>query len=288
MRRGIVKVKLRFDTEKSFTAGQLGPITAGPPSAMAAIPEERRASPPPARRLAEPLKRFHDEAWHTPQGRLVREIIFGLNDGVISTIGFLAGVTATIGDGRTIALSAIAAAVAGAVAMGMGAFVASKSQPAFFRAEIAREAWEIENMPEHERQEIREIYERLGFTPEEIEIIVRRVTSNPALWLRFMSREELGLAEEAFDVPARVGFVTSVSYLVGALLLLAPYVSAASPRRALAVSVGIAVVALVGTGAGKTWVTKEHPLRAAVELAGLGVLASAIGLALGWLVGVAI
>src|SRR2546428_9479100 len=103
---------------------------------MASTPEERPASPPPVTWLAEPLKRLHDEAWHTPQGRLVREIIFGLNDGVISTIGFLAGVTASLGDGHTIARAGIAAAIAGGSAMGMGAFVSSKSQRAFFRAEI--------------------------------------------------------------------------------------------------------------------------------------------------------
>src|SRR5690349_7292017 len=186
---------------------------------MAIGPEERAVTPPPVQRLAEPLKRFHDEAWHTPQGRLVREIIFGLNDGVISTVGFLAGVTATIGDVRPIALAGIAAAIAGAVAMGVGAFASSKSQRAFFQAEIAREAWEIEHMPDHERQEIREIYEKLGFTPDEVEMIVRRVTSTPELWLRVMSREELGLAEEVFDSPVRVGVVTSVAYQLGALLL---------------------------------------------------------------------
>src|SRR5881398_2032134 len=185
---------------------------------MASMPEERPASPPPVTWLAEPLKRFHDEAWHTPQGRLVREVIFGLNDGVISTIGFLAGVTATLGDVRTIALGGIAAAIAGAVAMGVGAFVSSKSQRAFFQAEIAREAWEIENMPDHEREEIREIYGKLGFAPEEIDVIVRRVTSNPELWLRFMSREELGLAEETFDPPVQIAAITGFSYLAGALL----------------------------------------------------------------------
>ena len=255
---------------------------------MASMPEERPASPPPVTWLAEPLKRFHDEAWHTPQGRLVREIIFGLNDGVISTIGFLAGVTATLGDVRTIALGGIAAAIAGAVAMGVGAFVSSKSQRAFFQAEIAREAWEIENMPDHERQEIREIYQKLGFSPDEVDIIVRRVTSNPALWLRVMSREELGLAEEVFDSPVRVGFVTSLAYQVGALLLLIPYAFAASPRGAFAAAAVIAVVTLLATGAGKTWVTKERPVRAALELAGLGILACVIGLVLGWAVGVAV
>ncbi|TMA41374.1 MAG: hypothetical protein E6J83_12785, partial [Deltaproteobacteria bacterium] len=84
--------------------------------------------PAPVTRLAEPLKRFHKEAWHTPQGRLIREVIFGLNDGLISTIGFLAGVTTTIGDLHTIALGGLAAAFAGALAMGIGAYVSSKSQ----------------------------------------------------------------------------------------------------------------------------------------------------------------
>jgi VIT1/CCC1 family predicted Fe2+/Mn2+ transporter len=255
---------------------------------MVSMPEERPASPPPVTWLAEPLKRFHDEAWHTPQGRLVREIIFGLNDGVISTIGFLAGVTATLGDVHTIALGGIAAAIAGAVAMGVGAFVSSKSQRAFFQAEIAREAWEIENMPEHERQEIREIYQRLGFTPDEVDIIVRRVTSSPELWLRVMSREELGLAEEVFDSPVRVGLVTSLAYQLGALLLLVPYALTRTPREAFEAAVAIAVVALLATGAGKTWVTKEPPVRAALELAGLGILACVIGLVLGWVVGVAV
>ncbi len=255
---------------------------------MASRPEERPVSPPPVKWLAEPLKRFHDEAWHTPQGRLVREVIFGLNDGVTSTIGFLAGVTATLGDARTIALGGIAAAVAGAVAMGVGAYVSSKSQHAFFQAEIDREAWEIENMPDHERQEIREIYQKLGFTPDEVDIIVRRVTSNPELWLRVMSREELGLGEEAFDPPARLGLVTGIAYQLGAALLLIPYLFTAVPYRALEAAIAIAIVTLLATGAGKTWVTKEPPVRAALELAGLGVLACVIGLVLGWVVGVAV
>jgi vacuolar iron transporter family protein len=236
----------------------------------------------------EPPRRYHDEAWHTPQGRLVRELIFGLNDGIISTIGFVAGVTATVADLRTVLLAGLAAAFAGGVAMGIGAYAAAKSQRAFFDAEIARERWEIEHMPEHERQEIADIYQRHGFTPDEIEMIVRRVTSNPQLWLRFMSREELGLTEETFDSPARSGLVTSVAYLVGALLLLTPYALRLEPGRAFAAAVGLAVALLLTTGAAKTWVTKEPVVRASLELAGLGILACVIGLVLGRLVGVAV
>ena len=80
---------------------------------MASPPQPQRGPvSTPVARLAEPLKRFHKEAWHTPHGRLIREVIFGLNDGVISTIGFLAGVTASMGDVRTIALGGLAAAFA--------------------------------------------------------------------------------------------------------------------------------------------------------------------------------
>jgi len=265
-----------------FSLGALQSKMASPPQ-----PQRGPVSTPVAR-LAEPLKRFHKEAWHTPHGRLIREVIFGLNDGVISTIGFLAGVTASMGDVRTIALGGLAAAFAGALAMGMGAYVSSKSQRRFFEAEIAREAWEIENMPDHEREEIREIYGKLGFAPEEIDVIVRRVTSNPELWLRFMSREELGLAEETFDPPVQIAAITGFSYLAGALLTLVPYFFHHAPQPTLAMAASLAVATLLVIGAAKTWLTKENPLTASLELAGLGVLACAVGLVVGHLVGVAV
>ena len=255
---------------------------------MAAPWGSERAPPAPVTKLAEPLKRFHQEAWHTPHGRLIREVIFGLNDGVISTIGFLAGVTASIGEPHMIALSGLAAAFAGALAMGIGAYVSSKSQRRFFEAEIAREAWEIENMPDHEREEIREIYGQLGFTADEIDMIVRRVTSNPELWLRFMSREELGLAEETFDPPGRIAVVTSLAYLAGALIVLVPYFLRLAAQPPFALAAALAVATLLVIGAAKTWLTKENPLVASLELAGLGVLAGIVGLVLGRLVGVAV
>jgi VIT1/CCC1 family predicted Fe2+/Mn2+ transporter len=242
----------------------------------------------PPERLVEPPPRFHDEAWHTPLGRFVRELIFGLNDGIISTVGFLAGVSAAVGDLRTIVVAGFAAAVAGSVAMGIGSYVSGKSQRAFFRAEVAREAWEIEHMPERESEEIREIYGRHGFTSDEIDMIVRRVTSDPELWLQFMSREELGLSDELFDSPVQGALVTSLAFLAGALLLLVPYFLDVAPGLAFRMSAALAVVALLVTGGAKTWVTKEPMIRASLEMAGLGILACAIGLALGRLVGIAI
>ncbi|TMA38644.1 MAG: hypothetical protein E6J83_15255 [Deltaproteobacteria bacterium] len=146
----------------------------------------------------------------------------------------------------------------------------------------------MENMPDHEREEIREIYGQLGFDAEEIDLIVRRVTSNPELWLRFMSREELGLAEETFDPPVRIAAVTGFAYLTGALITLVPYFLQPAPRRTFALAAALAIATLLAIGAAKTWLTKENPLAASLELAGLGVLACVVGLVLGRLVGVAV
>lgn len=229
----------------------------------------------------------HGESWHSPRGRAIREVIFGINDGIISTLGFLAGVSQSISEGRTILLAGVAAAVAGSASMGLGAYVAAKSQRAFFAAEIAREKWEIDNVPEREIEEIREIYGSLGFTPAELDVIVRRITSNPSLWLRFMKREELGLTEEQFDPPLRSGLLTAAAFTAGSLPLLVPYLALA-PAGAFPAAAAIAAVALLTTGAAKTWLTKESVLRASLEMAGLGAIAAGIGLVLGKLVGIAI
>ena len=90
-----------------------------------------------------PHKRYHDEDWHTPKGRQIREVVFGMNDGLVSTVGFVAGVTGSIKDSRIVFLTGMAAIVAGAVSMFLGAYLASKSQKEFFEMEIAREKREI-------------------------------------------------------------------------------------------------------------------------------------------------
>src|SRR5947207_12377936 len=143
----------------------------------------------------------HHEDWHAPQGRLIREIVFGANDGLVTLVGFVAGVTGALSTTRPIILASEALIVAGSVSMGIGAYLSSKAQREFFEHEIQRERWEIEQMPDMEMAEVREHYQSMGFAPEEVDMIVKRITSNPKLWLRFMMVEELGLVEKSFDNP---------------------------------------------------------------------------------------
>src|SRR3989304_516073 len=119
------------------------------------------------------IKNFHGEEWHTLKGRAIREIIFGCNDGLVTTLGFLAGVTGSLLHKDMILLAATAEIVAGAFSMSTGAYISSKSQREFYEKEISRERREIEEDPQHEKDEIRQIYKERGFSDEEITILIR-------------------------------------------------------------------------------------------------------------------
>jgi predicted membrane protein (TIGR00267 family) len=228
-------------------------------------------------------QRDHHEEWHTPKGRAIREIIFGMNDGLVTTIGFLAGVTSSISEGRYILLAGIAEVVAGAISMSIGGYLATKSQREFFQSEVEREKWEIEKMPEKEAQEIRDIYGEMGFSRSEQEMIVNRVTSDKELLLRFMKREELGLIDEHLDEPLQVAVIMGLSFVVGSLPPILPYFFAHSPHSAIGVAVLVSVLFLFLTGVMKTRLTKVRPLRSGLETTLLGVFACGVGYGLGWL-----
>jgi vacuolar iron transporter family protein len=234
--------------------------------------------------MAEPaLGHHHVEDWHTPKGRAIREVVFGMNDGLVTTIGFLAGVTSSIAQSRYILLAGMAEIVAGAVSMALGAYLATKSQREFFHSEIEREKWEIEKMPEKEAQEIREIYGDMGFTRPEQEMIVNRVTSDKDILLRFMKREELGLFDEHLDDPPHVALTMGVSFAAGALPPILPYFFIPEPRTAIWAAIAVSVAFLFFIGAAKTRLTKTNAVRSGLETTILGVAACAAGYLLGWI-----
>jgi VIT1/CCC1 family predicted Fe2+/Mn2+ transporter len=230
------------------------------------------------------LTSLHSEDWHTPKGRFIREVMFGVNDGLVSTIGFVAGATGALMQTRLVLLAGVASVVAGALSMGIGAYLASKAQRDFFESEKARERREIEEVPEIERNEIREIFAKLGFQKDEVEVIVRRVTSDKDLWVRFMMREELGILEESFDNPVTVGMLMAGAFVVGGVAPLLPYMMMENVLMALNVAVAVSLVALFIIGVGKTVLTKQPWLRSGSEVMLLGSLAAGIGFVIGKIV----
>lgn len=209
-----------------------------------------------------------------------------MNDGLVTHVGFVAGVTGAVMNSQIVFLTGLAAIVAGAFSMYIGAYLSTKSQREFFESEIARERREIEETPEREIQEIREIYSKLGFEKDEVEMIVKRVTSDKELWVRFMLREELGILEETFDDPKKVGAVMGISFGLGGIPPILPYAFFSDVFTALYMSIAISLLALFGVGVGKARVTKGAWLKSGMEMMVLGSLAALIGFLTGKAIGV--
>ena len=234
--------------------------------------------------MAISTKHHGHEDWHTPRGRAIREVIFGMNDGLVTTVGFLAGVTISLAEYRLVLLAAVAEIVAGAFSMAIGAYLSTKSQREFFQSEVELERWEIERTPEKEAQELREIYHELGFNQAEQEVIVKRVMQDKDLMLRIMKREELGLIDEHLDEPHKVAVTMGISFIGGSLPPLLPYFFFGNPVHAMWAAVVLSILFLFAAGVIKTRLTRINPIRSGFEMTGLGVLAALVGFGLGWLI----
>ena len=207
-----------------------------------------------------------------------------MNDGLVTTIGFLAGVTISISELRFVLLAGVAEIVAGAFSMTIGAYLSTKSQREFFQSEVELEKWEIERTPEKEAQELREIYKEMGFSGTELDIIVNRVAADKDLMLRIMKREELGLMDEHLDDPIKVALTMGIAFLGGSLPPILPYFFISSPSTAIWVAIFVSVLFLFVAGVIKTRLTMVNPWKSGLEMTFLGVLASAVGFGIGWLI----
>lgn len=207
-----------------------------------------------------------------------------MNDGLVTTIGFLAGVTISISELRFVLLAGVAEIVAGAFSMTIGAYLSTKSQREFFQSEVELERWEIERTPEKEAQELREIYKEMGFSGTELDIIVNRVAADKDLMLRIMKREELGLMDEHLDDPIKVALTMGIAFLGGSLPPILPYFFISSPSTAIWVAIFVSVLFLFVAGVVKTRLTMVNPWKSGLEMTFLGVLASAVGFGIGWLI----
>ncbi|NJD68624.1 MAG: hypothetical protein C3F12_09430 [Candidatus Methylomirabilota bacterium] len=225
-----------------------------------------------------------EEGWHSRKGRAIREVVFGMHDGLITTIGFLSGVNAANASWRIIIVAGLAEAVAQTLSMGFGGYLSTKSEREFYQREIVRERLEIETAPERERDEMREIYRSKGFSDREVELVVARMTADRDVWLKAMMMEELGLIEDRFDNPAKVGLLIGVSSLIGAFLPILPYFFL-ELRWAFVASIGVAASALFVTGAGKTVLTKKTWWKSGLEMMGIGLLVSVAGYGIGYVLG---
>jgi VIT1/CCC1 family predicted Fe2+/Mn2+ transporter len=229
----------------------------------------------------ERLKAWHGEDWHTPRGRLIRDIVYAIDTGLITTVAFLAGVSAFVDTNQKIVLAGVAQISAGAIAIFFGAFISTKAQKDFFENQVKREKQEIEHMPEKETQEIREIFEEYGFDTDEQEAAVKRITKDKDLWLKFMVQEEIGISPGQIDNPLSIGAISSGSFLVGAFPAILPFFILEDAGSALLVSALSILTFLFVLGVWKTRLTKVPWLLSGFETLAIGSLSCGLGFLFG-------
>ena len=221
---------------------------------------------------------------HPMGGDTVREVVFGANDGLISSLAFVSGMAGATPDRTAILMAGLAGVVAGTVSMAIGAYVSTKSVREFQESEEQRERYEIEHLPELERAELAEIYRQKGFVGAELERVLDRLTENPERWLRIMMTEELGLAGEVLK-PAVAALVMGLAFVLGGIIPVSLYFWSEG-TTALSTSVGLTAIGLFGVGCWRGMLANRSWLRKGLEMVGLGGLSFMLSYAIGWLLGV--
>lgn len=156
-----------------------------------------------------------------------------------------------------------------------------------YHAEIEREKQEIRELPEVEKQEIRELYSKKGFRGRELEMVVKRITSNEGVWLQVMMEEELGLKKENLGAPAKSAVLTGIAFIVAAFFPIFPFLFLPA-GKALPAAVASTLVALFAVGAAKTVFTKTSAFKSGVEMVLVGAAASALTYLVGSVAGISI
>ena len=232
----------------------------------------------PQARLDALLKR---ERWHVRGGGWIGQAIYGMNDGIGSVFGVVAGVAgATNASALFVIVSGIAGVIANALSMGAGAYLATKSEREVYQAEIAREQNEIEMNPEQEREELALFYELKGFTSDEARQLAVRMAERPEQMLKTLVSEELGLSAETFPNPWREGLSAGVFTALGAIIPIVPFFFV-SGFPAVVASFVVSTLAYFVVGAAKVLVTGRNWFRSGLEMLliglGVGVLTYFIG-----------
>lgn len=212
---------------------------------------------------------------HFTAGETVRDVVIGMSDGLTVPFALAAGLSGAVAASRIVVTAGLAECAAGSIAMGLGGYLAARSDAEHYASELAREEREIVEVPEAEGTEVREILESYGVATTDATTVVNAMRQRPVAWRDFMMRFELGLEAPDPKRALRSALTIAVSYVVGGLIPLAPYIVAPTVREALRVSIVLTLLALFVFGFVKGRFTGARPVRSAFQTVVIGGLAAA-------------
>lgn len=227
----------------------------------------------------------HEEFHFGHRIGLLRAMVLGANDGIISTACLILGVAAANASRETIITAGVAGLVAGAASMAIGEYVSVSSQRDAEQADIAKEKWELEHTPEHELDELTEIYVAKGLSNQLARDVAVELTKGDAL--KAHMAEELGISHATMARPLQASVSSASSFSIGAAIPLVAAALASSSQR-IATTIVVAVFALVALGVSSSKAGGAHPARPTARIVVGGLVAMAFTMAVGHFVGIAV
>jgi vacuolar iron transporter family protein len=243
------------------------------------VPNAEPASATPTR-PSPTMREVKDEKGRIAMLERIREVVFGMQDGLVSTVAIVSSVMAATSHRPIVFVAGLTSALAGMISMGTGSYLASKAEKELHAAEIDKEAMELETNPEEEMAELIELYQQEGLTMEESERMAERVASDRKLWLKTLSEKELGLSADTLANPTKDAMTMGVSFLIGAVVPLIPYLFMSS-TLVIWISIAVTVAALFFVGLVKARVTAKNPWRAGFEVMLIGTGSGLLGYIIG-------
>jgi predicted membrane protein (TIGR00267 family) len=223
--------------------------------------------------MNEPDHHLHEK--HLKSSDFITDIVIGMSDGLTVPFALAAGLSGAVASSAIVTTAGIAEIVAGSIAMGLGGYLAGQTEQEHYESELKREYEEVERVPEREKEEIREVFEGYGLTPEAQEIVVEAISKDKDKWVDFMMRFELGLEKPNPNRARNSALTIGISYIVGGFVPLVPYFYVDDPKSGLIYSAEITLLALLVFGYFKSKVTDQNPWIGSLKVASIGAAAAA-------------
>jgi vacuolar iron transporter family protein len=211
---------------------------------------------------------------HFTAGEVVRDVVIGMSDGLTVPFALAAGLSGAVDNSHIVVVAGLAEVAAGSIAMGLGGYLAAKSDAEHYASERLREAREVQEIPEEEAREIQNVFADYGLSHEESGPVVQALTRKPKEWVDFMMRFELGLEEPDPKRALQSALTIAGSYIAGGIIPLSPYMALHSARTALSFSVVVTLIALAVFGYIKGRFTGAKAVRSASQTVVIGGLAA--------------
>ena len=212
---------------------------------------------------------------HFTAGDTVRDIVIGMSDGLTVPFALAAGLSGAVASTSIVVTAGLAEIAAGSIAMGLGGYLAARSDADHFAAERSREEAEIVEKTEAEREEVAAVFRGYGLSVSEIKPIVDALQQHPKDWVDFMMRFELGLEKPDPKRALTSALTIALSYIAGGAVPLSPYILLRNAQTALVVSIIVTLIALLVFGYVKGKLTGANALQSALKTVLIGGLAAA-------------